>query len=62
MTTDVNGVIALASRAFALFYALECLVAFEAARKRAGDKVKATAFMGLACVSFAVFVFGVPAG
>jgi hypothetical protein len=61
-STDVNGVIALASRAFALFYALQCLVACESARKRRGEGRKAVAFVALALVSFAVFAFGVPAG
>ncbi|WP_282153213.1 hypothetical protein [Ruegeria atlantica] len=61
-STDVDQVIALASRAFALFYALQCLVAFEAARKRKGDEKNAVAFLALSIVSGAVFVFGVPAG
>jgi len=60
VTTDVNGVIALASRAFALFYALQCLVAWESARKRHGVLGRALAFLALALVCFAVFVFGVP--
>jgi len=60
VTVDVNGVIALASRAFALFYALQCLVAWESARKRHGLPSRALAFLGLALVCFAVFVFGVP--
>jgi len=60
VTTDVNGVIALASRAFALFYAMQCLVAWESARKRDGEMTKAVAFLSLGLVSFAVFVFGVP--
>jgi hypothetical protein len=62
VSLDVNGVIALASRAFALFYALQCLVAWEAARHRQVDQRKASAFMGLAVLSGAVFIFGVPAG
>lgn len=61
-TLDVNGVIALASRAFALFYALQCVVAWEAARHREADKGKARAFMTLAILSAAVCVFGVPSG
>ena len=59
---DINSVIALASRAFALFYALQCLVAFESVRKKSGGAGKAAAFMALALISFSVFVFGVPAG
>ncbi len=62
MTVDVNGVIALASRAFALFYALQCLVAWEAARHREQDKGKAIAFLALSLLSAAVCVFGVPSG
>jgi hypothetical protein len=60
VTTDVNGVIALASRAFALFYALQCLVAWESARKRSGEGGKALAFMALALICFGVFLFGAP--
>ncbi len=62
VTLDVNGVIVLASRAFALFYALQCVVAWEAARHREADKGKAMAFMALAALSAAVCVFGVPSG
>lgn len=62
VTTDVTGVIALASRAFALFYALQCLVAWESARKKTAERGKAIAFAILALISFAVFVLGVPAG
>jgi hypothetical protein len=62
VTFNVNEVITLASRAFALFYALQCLVAWEAARKRAGDAHKALAFLALSLAAFAVFVFGVPSG
>lgn len=61
VTMDVNSVIALASRAFALFYALQCLVAWEAARQRPADKGKALAFLALAAICAAVCVFGVPA-
>lgn len=62
VSLDVNGVIALASRAFALFYALQCLVAWEAARHRKADRGKAVAFMALAILSAAVCIFGVPSG
>ena len=61
-TLDVNGVIALASRAFALFYSLQCLVAWQAARKRTADKRKSYAFLILGLIAAAVFVFGVPSG
>ncbi|MFT4960159.1 MAG: hypothetical protein ACI92Z_001237 [Paracoccaceae bacterium] len=60
VTLEVNSVIALASRAFALFYALQCLVAWEAARKRPADIGKSWAFMTLAIVAAAVCIFGVP--
>ena len=62
ITVDINGVIALASRAFALFYAVQCLVAWESARKKQGHVAKATAFLALSLVSACVFVFGIPAG
>lgn len=62
ITTDVNGVIALASRAFALFYALQCLVGWQAARKRSADRGKSWAFLALAGLCAVVFIFGVPAG
>ena len=59
--SDVNEVIALASRAFALFYALQCLVAWEAARKRPEDRAKSWAFASLALVAIVVCIFGAPA-
>ena len=58
---DVNGVIALASRAFALFYALQCMVACQAARHRPEDKGKSWCFLGLSIIAAVVFIFGVPA-
>ena len=60
ITFHVNEVIALASRAFALFYALQCLVAWQAARKRTGEGGKALAFLVLSMAGFAVFALGVP--
>ena len=60
IASDVNEVIALASRAFALFYALQCLVAWEAARKRPGDRGKALIFAALAAVAVSVCLFGTP--
>lgn len=62
VTLDVNSVIALASRAFALFYALQCLVAWQAARKRVGDIGKSRVFLVLSFIAFAVCIFGVPSG
>ncbi|WP_204113845.1 hypothetical protein [Shimia biformata] len=61
ISTDVTEVIALASRAFALFYALQCGVAFLAARSRPGDGGKNIGFAMLAVLSTLVFVLGVPA-
>ncbi|MGD2140633.1 MAG: hypothetical protein PVH25_09570 [Burkholderiales bacterium] len=60
ITFHVNQIITLASRAFALFYALQCLVAWETARKRSGEGGKALAFLLLSVTGFAVFAFGVP--
>lgn len=59
--SDVNEVIALASRAFALFYALQCVVAWEAARKRPEDSAKSWAFASLAVIAAVVCIFGAPA-
>lgn len=62
---NVNEIIALASRAFALFYALQCLVAATVAFR--GDKdgktvpAKGVAFALLCVICAAVFLFGVPA-
>lgn len=58
--TDVVSIVTLASRAFALFYALQCTVALLVARHR-GDKGKATWFGVLAAVAFAVAILGIPA-
>ena len=60
ITFHVNQIITLASRAFALFYALQCLVAWEAARKRHGERGNALAFLLLSLIGFAVFALGVP--
>jgi hypothetical protein len=55
--TNVNQVIAYASRAFALYYTLQCVVALLIARKmgRTGG-----AFAVLALICLTVFLFGVP--
>lgn len=58
--TDVVSIVTLASRAFALFYALQCVVAVLVARHRS-DKGKAIWFGGLAAIAFAVAVLGIPA-
>jgi hypothetical protein len=39
---------------------LQCLVAWETARKRSGEGGKALAFLLLSVTGFAVFAFGVP--
>ncbi len=61
IASDVGEIIALASRAFALFYALQCIVAWEVARKRPQDRIKSWAFASLALLTAAVCVFGAPA-
>ncbi len=67
--TDVLQIISLASRAFALFYAIQCLVAVlvairpaseEKADKRSLPRAALFTLVGLACL--AVTVFGIPAG
>ncbi|EEX16222.1 putative membrane protein [Citreicella sp. SE45] len=59
--TDVVSIVSLASRAFALFYALQCIVAVLVARHR-GDNGKAVWFSLLAVLTFALAVLGIPAG
>jgi hypothetical protein len=59
--TNVNEVIAYASRAFALYYALQCVVALLVARHLGRDRLGA-GFAALALVCLAVFAFGVPSG
>lgn len=59
---DVDQEIALVSRAFALFYKLQCVVAFVSAPERQGEQTKAVAFLVLAIVAAAVCVFGVREG
>ncbi|PID35530.1 MAG: hypothetical protein CR993_09565 [Rhodobacterales bacterium] len=59
--TDVVSIVALASRAFALFYALQCGVAMMMARHRGEDR-RAVWFGGLGAVALAVAVLGIPAG
>lgn len=57
--TNVNQIIAYASRAFALYYMLQCVVALLVARKK-GQRGLGFAVLALLCLS--VFAFGVPAG
>jgi hypothetical protein len=62
--SHIIEIIAYASRAFALFYALQCCVAvLVAANNRAMPhrKIKLLRFTLTALVCFAVFVFGIPA-
>ena len=58
--TDVVAVITLASRAFALFYALQCVVAVLVARHN-GDRGKEKWFGFLTLIAFAVAVLSIPA-
>ena len=63
--TDVIGVISLASRAFALFYSLQCMVAFAIARQKKDlsfQTGKLTLFGSLAVICLLVTLFGIPAG
>ena len=63
--TDVHEIIALASRAFALFYALQCMVAFLVVwhhhRGQFGRSTKLLRFGVLALACLAVFFLGLPA-
>ncbi|MEZ4287915.1 MAG: hypothetical protein R3A47_07175 [Polyangiales bacterium] len=59
-STDVVSVVALASRAFALFYALQCAVATLIANHR-GEKKRATGYGVLSAVSALVAILGIPA-
>jgi len=63
--TDVNGIIAYASRAFALYYSLQCMVAFWMARHgqaTAGRSLCSAGFAGLAVLCWLVFLLGLPTG
>ena len=63
--TNVNEIIAYASRAFALFYALQCAVAFFVAKQLSqvkNKKLKCWGFFVLSAICFVVFFFGVPSG
>ena len=61
--TNVNGIIAYASRAFALFYMLQCLVAFLVAwqlRDLSKRTPRLIRFAFLAAICLLVFAFGLP--
>ena len=63
--SDVYQIISLASRAFALFYALQCLVAFIVTRQTpdlSGRTSKSILFGGLTLACILVVVFGTPSG
>ena len=57
--TNVNVIIAYASRAFALYYMLQCVVGLLVARKLGKGTVR---FAVLAVLCLLVFAFGVPTG
>ena len=62
-TLDVFAVITLASRAFALFYLLQCLVAAGVALKSPDVRQRgldAAGFLALAAMALAVVLFGIP--
>lgn len=61
--TNVNGIIAYASRAFALFYMLQCVVALIVAwqtKDLPRRTIRLTAFSFLAVMCFLVFMLGLP--
>ena len=63
--TDVNQIIAYASRAFALFYVLQCVVAFVVAwqqKELARRALRLATFAFLALMCSLVFVLGIPSG
>ena len=57
--TDVLSLIALASRCFALYYALQCIVALISTMKR-GRQMHAVGYGALALLCFGVVFFGAP--
>lgn len=63
--TDVNQIIAYASRAFALYYMFQCVVALIVAwqdKTIAKREFRMASFVFLAATCFLVFAFGVPSG
>jgi len=61
--TDVNGIIAYASRAFALFYMLQCVVAFLVAwrmKDLQSRRLRLATFLLLAVICLLVFALGLP--
>lgn len=59
--TDIYGVIALASRAFAVYYMLQCVIAAVATIKAGGHRAAVAWRVLLALCCAAVAVFGIPA-
>ena len=61
--TDVNAIIAYASRAFALFYCLQSVVALLTARaQQQSSLVTELSFVLVGLLCLAVFLFGIPSG
>ncbi|RAP57218.1 hypothetical protein [Oleiagrimonas sp. MCCC 1A03011] len=58
-SVDIFGLIAFASRAFAVYYTMQCLLAFVLAE---GRPLRRVLFALGAVLAFAVVVFGIPAG
>lgn len=61
-STEVVSIVALASRAFAVFYALQCMVASLCAHHHKKDRAKSVAFAVLALVCTLIAIFGTPSG
>jgi hypothetical protein len=63
-SVNVNEIIAYASRAFALYYTLQCVVAVVVAARdpQLRRPLRLTVFGVLAAVCFLVFAFGIPSG
>ena len=57
-SADIFAIIAYASRAFALYYALQSLIAMLAAWKTRADHRLAVLFGGLAVLGFLILLFG----
>ena len=63
--TNVNQIIAYASRAFALYYTLQCVVAFVVAlqsKQLPRQGLRLAEFASLAVICLLVFALGVPSG
>ena len=63
--TNVNAIISYASRAFALYYMLQCIVAFLVAlqmKELPARTLRLAGFTLVAVICLLVFVFGLPTG